>query len=86
MLDWHTWNEGELSGETRREQVLHWGPIPEPLEREIEPVLDNLSTQVEVLATTWCPHHYIPLVYHPEMTGTHPWILVPYERPVRHGS
>lgn len=86
MLDWYTWEEGELSGETRREQVLHWGPIPELLEREIELILANLSTQAEVLAMTWCLDHYIPVVYHAEMTGTYPWILVPYERLVRHGA
>lgn len=62
------------------------GPIPEPLEREIEPILENLSTQAEVLAMTWCLDHYIPLVYHAEMTGTCPWSLVPYERLVRHDS
>jgi len=72
MLDWYTWNEGGHSGETRREQVQHWGPIPELLEREIELTLENLSTQVEVLAMTWCLDHHIPLVYHAELTGTVP--------------
>jgi hypothetical protein len=66
--------------------VLSAGPIPGEVRDEFSELLSDISTWTEVLAMTWCLDHYIPLIYHAEMTGGYPWVLAPYERLVRHGS
>jgi hypothetical protein len=86
MLKHGKWKEkGHLDrlGKTRREQALHGGVLPEELSDPFNPILDRISTQVEVLATMWCLDHYVPLLHHGD--GGYPWVLSPYERLVIHG-
>lgn len=85
MLRWGEWDEDCLHGHTRRAQALHDESLPGALEEPFAPILNRIDTQVEVLATMWCLDHYVPLVHHAERTGTHPWLLAPYERLVMHG-
>lgn len=88
MLNHGSWNEeGHLDvlGASRAEQALHGGELPPSLEEVFRPVLDRISTQVEVLATMWCLDHYIPLIHHPQENNGR-WLLVTYERLVTEGE
>lgn len=86
MLKQGAWKESRLRGHgpTRAEQALHGGTLPDPLRDPFEPVLEHITTQVEVLAVHWCIDHYVPLLHHAD--DTYPWILAPYERLVTHGE
>jgi len=79
MLKHGAWDESLLHGETRRQQALHGGTLPESLRDPFEPILNDLSSRVGVLATHWCLDHYVPLIHHAE-NDVLPWVLVPYER------
>lgn len=85
MLHQGAWKESRLRGHgpSRAEQALHGGTLPDTLRDPFEPILDRITTQVEVLAVHWCLDHYVPLLHHAE--NGYPWALVPYERLVARG-
>jgi hypothetical protein len=84
MLKHGAWGESLLHGGIRKQQALHGGTLPESLRDPFEPILNNLSSRVGVLATHWCLDHYVPLVHHGG-DAEPPWVLVPYERLVVEG-
>jgi len=84
MLRHGAWNDLRAHGDTRWEQALHGGSLPDSLRDPFEPILEGLSDKIEVLAVHWCLDHYVPLVQHAQSHGC-PWILVPYERLVMQG-
>lgn len=86
MLQQGAWKESRLRGHgpTRAEQALHGETLPDALRDPFEPVLERITTQVEVLAVHWCLDHYVPLLQHVECG--YPWVLAPYERLVTQGE
>ena len=84
MFQHGAWDEPDLYGTSRRQQALHGGSLPEALRDVFEPVLSQLSSRIDVLATHWCLDHYVPLIHHAE-DGGYPWVIAPYERLVTHG-
>jgi hypothetical protein len=85
MLRHGAWDEAKLHGSTRREQALHGDRLPEALRDPFDPILDRITSRVEVLAVHWCLDHHAPLLLHAH-DGEYPWVLAPYERLVAHGS
>jgi hypothetical protein len=83
MLRHGGWEDDYLQGENAREIAAPEGGLPKSLQDPFEPVLENITTKTQALATLWCLDHYIPLVLHAEKG--YPWILVPYERLLAHG-
>jgi len=84
MLRHGAWDESDLHGTSRREQALHGGGLPDTLRGPFEPILSQLSSRIDVLATHWCLDHYVPLIQHAKEEG-YPWVIAPYERLVTQG-
>jgi hypothetical protein len=83
MLKHESWETAAGNAQNDKEQGLHTEHLPPRLQTVIDPVLAEVETESELLATLWCLDHYVPLKYHSE--EGYPWVLVSYERLVRRG-